>query len=74
MDKKDIYEYVLNDLSEISLFRGNYDAENGSEEFMYGILTILEFIAHNTTQEKYTQVVDDFIENMIKSEGGNKND
>lgn len=71
MDKKEAYEIVLNDLMSDNapgLFKGRYDAVHGNESFMYGISTVIEFIAHhvsNKAEDKYSNL---FMNNMVKSE------
>ena len=41
MEKAEIYKTVLKDLAECPMFLGIYDAKNGSEQFMYGISTVM---------------------------------
>lgn len=66
MDKREAYQIVLNDLLDCAMFRGHYDAKNGSPQFMYGIATVIESIAFGCG--KYEEVCDAFIQNMIMSE------
>ena len=58
------YEVVLEDLCQCGLFRGIYDAKNGSDLFMDGIATVMEAIAEKADRPWFT---DDFITNRIKS-------
>ena len=67
MEKTEIYKTVLKDLAECSMFLGIYDAKNGSEQFMYGILTVMEFIAYNCGEETYNEFEKIFLENLQKS-------
>ena len=55
---------VLREISAVPLFRGVYDAKNGKEDFMYGILTVIEFIADKAENNSYP---DKFLENMTLS-------
>ena len=66
MDKKEAYQIVLNDLLECGMFRGRYDATHGSQQFMLGIATVVEFVAFGC--DKLEEVSDTFIQNMIRSE------
>ena len=50
------YRIVLKDLMKIKLFTGIYDAQNGTDTFMYGICTVMEVIAYNVG----TKTADDF--------------
>lgn len=46
MNKREAYKIVLDDLLKCNLFCGIYDRENGSEEFMQGISTIMEYLVY----------------------------
>ena len=67
---QDAYRIVLNDIlnSGCGLFVGEYDARNGSEQFMHGISTVMEWIAYKVSEEDYNEFNDLFIKNLIKSE------
>jgi hypothetical protein len=67
MSKQEIYKTVLKDLVKCPMFLGNYDAKNGSKQFMYGILTVMEFIAYNCGEETYDEFEKIFLENLQKS-------
>lgn len=67
------YKLVLNDMfyneeNSPSLFRGIYDAKHGKQIYMYGISTVIEFIAYKISYEEGDKVSDIFINNMIQSE------
>ena len=69
MDKKTAYEIVFKDLTNsISFFNGNYDARNGKVDYMYGISTVMEFIAYSISDEVGDNFSNEFIKNMILSE------
>lgn len=67
MELQKAYEIVFNDMTKkgLNLFQGNYDTKNGNKDFMYGILTVMEFISYKAGVEDFGDV---FIKNMIKSE------
>lgn len=69
MDKQEAYKIVLEDLTKCGcgLFVGQYDAKNGSEQFMYGISTIMEHIAYKAGKREYDEFINTFFENMEKS-------
>lgn len=50
------------------LFAGNYDVENGNSDFMYGISSLLEYLAYSVDADLGNEVEDIFAENMLKSE------
>lgn len=59
---------VYEKLMEVPLFRGVYDAKNGNEHFMYGISTVMEFIAKLVSEELYEEYNDMLHRNMTASE------
>lgn len=77
-EKKEAYNYVFDDLISNygGLLRGNYDAKNGNEHFMYGIWTVLEIIAYNAGGDDKVDLLNIiFSTNMEESEkkiNGNK--
>ena len=67
MSKEEIRQLVL-EMMKCPMFRGEYDAKNGNEDFMYGISTVIEYLAYRVDDEFYQHVSDTFIHNMVKSE------
>ena len=57
------YEMVLNDIinSGCALMIGKFDAKNGEEHFMYGISTVMEWIAYKVSDEVGDKFSDLFI-------------
>ena len=49
------------------LFKGCYDAKHGNNSFMYGICTVMEFIADKVSPEVYNKFSTEFVTNMNKS-------
>ena len=70
---QDAYRIVYNDIlnSGCDLLVGKYDAKNGNEKFMYGISTVMEFIAYRVSEADGDAFSDLFVKNMIKSEKKN---
>lgn len=66
--KKIAFQITLDELSEIDLFRGIYDAKNGKDDFMYGISTVMECIAYKCSEEIGDAFSDMFMQNMATSE------
>lgn len=50
------------------MFRGHYDAENGNCSFMYGVGTVMEYIAHKVNLNIYDEFNILFAKNMKESE------
>lgn len=67
---QDAYRIVLNDIlnSGCGLMVGEYDAKNGSDQFMHGISTVMEWIAYRVSEVDGDEFSDLFIKNMIASE------
>jgi hypothetical protein len=67
---QDAYRIVLNDIlnSGCGLMVGEYDAKNGSEQFMHGISTVMEWIAYRVSDADGDTFSDLFIKNLIASE------
>ena len=67
MAKEEIRKLVSK-MMECPMFRGEYDAKNGSEYFMYGISTVMEYLARLVDDTFYQEVSDVFTHNMVKSQ------
>ena len=67
---QEAYRIVFNDMMNrgVSMFVGTYDAKNGSEQFMYGVSTVMDWIAYNVNTETGDHFSDLFTKNMIISE------
>lgn len=67
---REAYRIVFNDIlnNGCGMFIGKYDAINGSQEFMHGIATVMEYIAYNICDEQGDDFTDFFTKNMVKSE------
>ena len=67
---REAYRIVLNDIlnNGCGMFVGNYDAKNGSAEFMHGISAVMEHIAYSICDEQGDDFSNLFIKNMIASE------
>lgn len=61
-------EELFEKMQNVDLFIGKYDAKNGNENFMIGIGTVMEYIAHEISQETYEEFYDKFLKNMLDSE------
>ena len=68
IDKSEAYKRVYDDLMQVSLFRGIYDASHGKEHFMYGVSCVMEFVASGVNEETHEKFEYEFTQNMIESE------
>ena len=66
---QDAYRIVYNDIlnSGCNIFTGIYDAKNGSEKYMFGVSTVMEWIAYKVNEETGNDFSDLFTKNLIKS-------
>lgn len=66
---QDAYRIVLNDMmnSGCGILAGEYDAKNGNEKYMFGISTVMEWIAYKVNEETGNDFSDLFTKNLIKS-------
>ena len=67
MNKEEIRQLVSK-MMECPMFRGEYDAKNGSEYFMNGIATVMESLASLVDDTFCQEVSDVFTHNMVKSQ------
>lgn len=67
MSQEDLRQLVLQ-MMECPMFRGEYDARCGNKSFMYGIATVMEYLAIKVDEDFYREVSDTFIKNMVKSQ------
>ena len=58
----DAWEYVYDELIKVAMFIGIYDAKHGNKHFMYGISTVMEYIANCADKEDEFDAM--FMQNM----------
>ena len=67
MNKEEI-RHLVSKMMECPMFRGEYDAKHGSESFMAGIATVMEYLASCVDDTFHQEVSDVFTHNMVKSQ------
>ena len=67
MNKEEIRKLVSK-MMECPMFRGEYDAKHGSESFMDGIATVMEYLASLAADTFCQEISDTFDHNMVKSQ------
>ena len=67
--EQNAWKVVYDELMKVGLFRGNYDARNGGDQYMHGIWTVMENIAYHVSEECADNFVETFATNMIGSQG-----
>lgn len=71
MLKRLAYKIVYDDLTKPSgcgLFVGKHDARNGTDSFIYGIWTVMEYIADQVSEKNGDKFNELFYDNLEKSE------
>lgn len=69
MNTYDAYCIVYKDLTKKEgLFTGKYDVKHGNKAFMYGVLSVMQYIAYNVGEGCMDDFIDRFFGNMEKSE------
>lgn len=66
-DKKEVIKELFDEMCECGLFIGKYDARNGDNAFMYGIQTVMEYIAYRISDEVGDEFSEVFVNNLIES-------
>ena len=66
--EKDTLKKIIEEMKECGMFIGRYDAKNGNEQFMYGISTVMEYLAYRVSDEYGDAFSGEFVNNMIESE------
>jgi hypothetical protein len=68
MTREEMIKELIEDMSKCGVFIGKYDAENGSENFMYGVDAVMEYLAYEVSDEYGDAFSEKFTKNMIDSE------
>lgn len=63
---KMVYDDMIN--SGCDLWVGKYDAKHGNKHFMYGISTVMEYIAYQVSEKEGRKFLVKFAHNMAESE------
>lgn len=67
---QDAYRIVFNDMmnSGCGLLVGHYDAKNGNEKYMFGVDTVMEWIAYKVSEAQGDDFSELFTKNMVESQ------
>ena len=66
MKEKTLKE-ILDEMKQIGIFNGTFDAKNGSWEFMHGVAYVMEYLAYQVSEEYGEKFNEEFFKNMQKS-------
>lgn len=67
-NEKEMLKGIIEEMRECKMFNGIYNAKNGSAQFMYGISTVMEYLAYRVSDEYGDSFSDTFVNNLIASE------
>lgn len=65
--RKEEIEVLLEEMKQIGVFNGTFDAKNGSWEFMHGVACVMEYLAYQVSEEYGEKFSEEFFKNMEKS-------
>ena len=68
MTREEMIRNLVEEMSECNLFVGKYDAKHGNKRYMYGISTVMEWLAYQVSEEYGDNFSDMFFGNMYDSE------
>ena len=66
--EKDTLKKIIEEMKECGMFIARYDAKHGSAKFMYGVSTVMEYLAYRVSDEYGDAFSDEFVNNMVESE------
>lgn len=59
---------LVEEMSKCDLFVGKYDAEHGDKRYMYGVYTVMEYLAYKVSEEYGDNFSNMFLKNLVDSE------
>ena len=65
--RKEEIEDLMEEMKQVSVFNGTFDAKNGSWEFMHGVACVMEYLAYQVSEEYGEKFSKEFFKNMEKS-------
>lgn len=65
--EREILKKIVDKMRECGLFVGRFDAKNGNVNFMYGIETVMEYLAMLISEEYHDEFEKEFMTNFEKS-------
>lgn len=66
-NEKDVLKKVVDEMKQIGIFIGEFDAKHGSWEFMNGVSTVMEYLAGQVSDEYLEEFEKEFSKNFQKS-------
>lgn len=72
INKNTAFKVVFEELSKNRMFQGHYDHQHGTVDFMCGIMTVMEYIAYNISQEVGNDFTNQFVKNMCQDKKKNE--
>ena len=67
-NEKEMLKGIIEEMCECGMFKGRYSGKHGNLEFMYGISTVMEYLAYRVSDEYGDNFSDIFLENLSISE------
>lgn len=67
-NEKEMLKGIIEEMCECGMFKGKYSGKHESLGFMYGISTVMEYLAYKISDEYGNDFSDIFLENLNISE------
>lgn len=68
MTREEMIKNLIKEMSECGLFIGKYDTKHGSASFMHGVLTVMEYLANEVSEEYRDEFTSMFLQNMVDNQ------
>lgn len=65
--RKEEIENLMEEMKQVNIFNGTFDAKNGSWEFMHGVACVMEYLAYQVSEDYGEKFSEEFFKNMEKS-------
>ena len=66
-NKQKTLKEVLEEMKQIGIFNGTFDAVNGSWEFMHGVACVMAYLAEQVSEEYAIEFNEEFTNNFVIS-------
>ena len=68
MTREEMIKDLIEEMSKCGLFIGKYDTKHCKGNFMYGVLTVMEYLTNEVSEEYRDEFTDIFLQNMVDNQ------
>ena len=65
--RKEEIENLIEEMKQVNIFNGTFDAKNGSWEFMHGVACVMAYLAEQVSEEYAIEFNEEFTNNFVTS-------